>query len=177
MRASRVAAAILSVAIVAAVLLTSRPGSSGGSGGTPKDVIYDRLLPAMKAGDVRAYLKCFDEPLAAELRTAAETDGWAKLSQSLRAHDARVTGVAVTNEEVAGDEASLQLEWVYREDSDVQTVALRRANGRWLIRSLTPQRRARLPIPYGTEVIPGLKVGGASDPSDRDDRAGHGQRW
>lgn len=155
-RLARGIALVVSVGVIVLALVLAGPG--GGSGGrtSPTDLIYDDLVAAMRQGNVKRYLACFDTQLRAELQTAAQTDGMGKFRESLRQQNQRVTGVAVSNESITGDEAALRLEWVYQTDSDVQQVSLRKVNGRWQISAITTVQRAALPVPYGTEVFPGL---------------------
>lgn len=124
-----------------------------------KSLLYDGLVAAMRKGKVNAYLNVFAAPLRARLQAEIERVGRRAFAAQLREHNARVTSVAVAKVEVAGETAAARLEWVYRDDSDVQQVRLVREGGRWRIAELTTVKRAKLPVPSGTEVVPGLGEG------------------
>ncbi|MCC7494185.1 MAG: hypothetical protein IT204_17635 [Fimbriimonadaceae bacterium] len=157
--ANRLVVVLLLLFAVALAVGTRGSGPRPRPGASPTEevsnAIYDGLVAAMRQGQVRLYLASFGDPLRAELAAAA-TDRRA-LAAQLREFSSRVTGVAVSKVEVLDGEAAARVEWVYRDDADVQQLRLRKQGGRWLVVGLEPLRRAKLPVPYGTEVIPGLK--------------------
>ncbi len=116
--------------------------------------LYDGLVAATRDGDVRRYIACFAEPLRGELAAAVRSQGRAAFAESLRRfYRTPVTGVAVSEQQIDDDQATARLEWVYRNDSDVQTVRLVRERGRWLITELSGKTRIELDLPWGTPVL------------------------
>lgn len=156
-RARLIATAVLGLVLLA-VIAIAPDRSPRPSGETPEQhlagELYDGVVAATRDGDVRRYLACFAEPLRGELAAAVSSQGRAAFAESLRRfYRTPVTGVAVSEQQIDGDRATARLEWVYRDDSDVQMVSLVRERGRWLIAELSGKTRIELDLPWGTPVL------------------------
>ena len=165
------------VVLLAVILFSSGKGvkrAGAGGDGTPdgaiKDLVYDGLVASMRNGNVKAYLACFDDNLRVKLNEAVKQQGKQAFADELKASNAKVTGVAVSNVQVLNDRASARVEWISGQDYiDAQTMRFERQTNSWKITAIEAMNRSKMPVPYGTEVVPGLRKDEAEALSERPD--------
>jgi len=149
-------------------------GGASKSDGTPesaiKNLIYDGLVDSMRRGDVNGYLNCFDDNLRVKLAESVKQQGKAAFAEELKASNAKVSGVAVSQVQVLNDRGSARVEWVSSQDYiDAQTMRFERKANRWQITEIDALSRSQMPVKYGTEVVPGLRQDEADAMSERPD--------
>ena len=118
----------------------------------PEGAVY-AMLEASRAGDVSAYLAQYSGPMAATLRAVVAEKSEAGFRDYLRATNAEVKGIAISGvRQVSDSEAELQLEYIFQDRNEVQSVKLERQAGRWKIVRVDSAERVKTLVPYGTPV-------------------------
>lgn len=121
-------------------------------GSGPESAVY-AMLEAARAGDVSAYLAQYSGPMASTLRAVVAEKSEPGFRDYLRATNAEVKGVAVSGvRRISDSEAELQLEYVFQDRNEVQSVKLERGSGRWKIVRVDSAERVKTLVPYGTPV-------------------------
>jgi hypothetical protein len=129
-----------------------RPAGTSFNAADPEAAIW-RMADAARAGDVRAYLSCFDGPLRQNLEKTAAEMGEQKLGEYLKRLNDEITGTAVSDLELTGEaSAKLRVEFVSRGKNEAQPHHLRLINGVWKIERVGEAERIKLLIPYGAEA-------------------------
>jgi hypothetical protein len=119
----------------------------------PESVIW-RMSDAARAGDVEAYLSCFDGELRQKLEKTAAEMGERKFSEYLKRLNDEITGIAVSDLELTGETgASLRVEFVYSGRNEAQRHHLVLREGLWKIERVDGSERIKTLIPYGAVVI------------------------
>lgn len=156
--------AIAAVGLLLAAILfgAGQGGGRSSAGDTPEEqirnLVLEGLVDSMRRGDVKGYLNCFDDTLRARLQEAVKQQGKRAFAEELKASNGKVSGVAVSQVQVLNDRASALVEWVSTQDySDKQTIRFERRANRWRITDIEALSRSKMPVPYGTEVVPGLR--------------------
>jgi len=118
----------------------------------PESAVY-AMLEAARAGDVAAYLAQYSGPMAATLRAVVAEKSEPGFRDYLRATNAEVKGIAVSGiRQISDSEAELQLEYVFQDRNEVQSIRLERQSGRWKIVRVDSAERIKTLVPYGTPV-------------------------
>lgn len=119
---------------------------------TPQDAIY-AMLDAARAGDVDAYLEHYTGQIRAALEQAVAEKQRRGFADYLRASNASIKGIAVTEpERLSPAEVKARVEYVYADRNEVQHMYLQQTGGRWLIHRVDAAQRIETTIPYGTPV-------------------------
>jgi hypothetical protein len=164
------AAAVLAIA-VAGLLLFGRSSDTGGQSGPAQssglaqsgeagDTVercLERMLAAARAGDMAAYVACFDGELRDRVQAGIAGQPPERAAAELRAGEADLKSFATHRLERPGpNQAVVTLERIYSRRHDVQRVRLRRdgEGQEWKIVELVPVERVAPQIPYGTPVVP-----------------------
>jgi hypothetical protein len=143
-----VMASLLAFAISRHSVRRAEPASETG----PEGAIYT-MLEAARAGDVSAYLSQYSGPMASTLRAVVAEKSEAGFRDYLRSTNAEVKGIAVSGvHQVSNSEAELQLEYVFQDRNEVQSVKLERERDRWKIVRVDSAERVKTLVPYGTPV-------------------------
>jgi hypothetical protein len=112
---------------------------------TPKDTIY-AMLDAARAGNTAAYLSQYTGPLASQLQQSVT-------AAYLKSSNAEIKGVSLSEPQFLSDrDATLRLEYIYRDRNEAQTVYLERTSGAWKIARVDSAERVPTLVPYGTPV-------------------------
>jgi hypothetical protein len=118
----------------------------------PEGAIY-AMLEAARAGDVSAYLAQYSGQMASTLRAVVAEKSEPGFRDYLRSTNAEVKGVAVSGvRQVSDTEAELQLEYIFQDRNEVQSIKLERQSGRWKIARVDGAERVKTLVPYGTPV-------------------------
>jgi hypothetical protein len=118
----------------------------------PEGAIY-AMLEAARAGDVSVYLSQYSGPMASTLRAVVAEKSEPGFRDYLRSTNAEVKGIAVSQvHQISDTEAELQLEYVFQDRNEVQSVKLERERGRWKIVRIDGAERVKTLVPYGTPV-------------------------
>ena len=155
-RGPAVLIAVLLTGALAAALRLSNPGSApvtGSDAANPAERVA-AMIAAEKAGDVAAYVACFDGPLRDTIQARMAQGSTAQHAEALRQGAADLTGHALTRRRTGEDSAGFILERIYRTYNERQRIELARSGGRWSIVTLRPLERYAPEIPYGTPVAP-----------------------
>ena len=119
---------------------------------TPQDAIYS-MLDAARTGDVQAYLASYTGPMRAALEESLRETTGPAFAQYLRDSNTAIKGVAVSDPQVTGDrDASVRVEFVYKDRNEVQIMHLERPGEQWRIARVEGAERIKTLIPYGTPV-------------------------
>ncbi|HEX4354327.1 MAG TPA: hypothetical protein VHZ95_15465 [Polyangiales bacterium] len=119
------------------------------------DACLAQLTRCAQAGNVAAYVDCFDGSLREEIeqqrRTAGNDDAFAT---QLRSSVADLKGVA-THDEIpsTSTDALLVLERIYQRHNERYRVALRTIGGKWRIAEMSRVGAEMPPVEYGTPVF------------------------
>ena len=117
----------------------------------PQTSIYE-MLDAARAGKVKTYLASYRGPMEAALRqTIAETTE-RDFAKYLIENNATIKGIAVSDPQIAGETATVRVEYVYPDRNEVQTMRLEQGSDGWKITAAEGDERIKTPIPYGTPV-------------------------
>jgi hypothetical protein len=118
----------------------------------PEESVF-MMLDWARAGNVKAYLECFDGPLREQLTETIKESTEARFRSYLMNQNAAFHGVAVS---LTGrpnpDEARVRVEYVYSDRNEVQDVYLKQEGDRWKIVRVAGAERIKTLIPYGTDV-------------------------
>lgn len=117
----------------------------------PPAAIY-AMLDAARAGDVKAYLARFGGPMETSLRQMLSESSSAAFSAYLRDTNAAIKGVVVSDPQLNGNTATLQIQYVYADRTESQTMYLEKSGPGWTIVQTGIGERIKTPIPYGTPV-------------------------
>ncbi|MCW5977963.1 MAG: DUF4878 domain-containing protein [Bryobacteraceae bacterium] len=138
--------------VVALRQLGWRPAGERRGESSPQDVVYG-MLEAARGGDVGRYLSYYSDELRTALKRAAAEASRNDFARYLRESHAPIKGIAITEPEtLSADEASVRVEFVYKDRTEAQTMRLRRIGGVWRIAQLDPAARAETVVPYGAPV-------------------------
>jgi len=150
--------ALITVLLIAGVLAffvarqRPRPAGASFNAADPEAAIW-RMADAARAGDVRAYLNCFDGPLRQNLEKTAAEMGEQKFGEYLRRLNDEITGIAVSDLELTGEaSARLRVEFVSRGKNEAQPHYLRLSDGGWKIERVGEAERIKTLVPYGTQA-------------------------
>lgn len=120
---------------------------------TAEDAIQT-MLDASRRGDARAYLDCFTDAMRPQLDATCQQMGEARFREYLTESQAPVMGVATSRlPETRPDRARIEVEFIFRDKNQRQTVELKQEGGRWRIETMSQAVHAKPPIPYGTKVF------------------------
>ncbi|HKQ78868.1 MAG TPA: hypothetical protein VJ810_34535 [Blastocatellia bacterium] len=118
----------------------------------PESVIW-RMSDAARAGDVGAYLNCFDGELRRNLEKTAAEMGERQFGEYLKRLNGEITGIAVSDLDLTGDAgAKLRVEFVYRGKNEAQRHYLTLRDGAWKIDRVDESERVKTLIPYGADA-------------------------
>jgi hypothetical protein len=118
----------------------------------PEGAIY-AMLEAARAGDVAGYLAQYSGQMASTLKAVVAEKTEPGFRDYLRTTNAEVKGIAVSGvRQVSDSEAELQLEYIFQDRNEVQSVKLERQSGRWKIARVDSAERVKTLVPYGTPV-------------------------
>lgn len=152
------AAALCTALVMSALLVVV--GSRGRQSSSvhnikPSSVVFT-LFQKAKAGDVQAYLACFDDELRASVEASKRDVGYAAFRHHIMRIGEVVKGISVTEDRTDATEVRLRVELVYadRPQNDVQTFTVVRRGSQWLIASISPAEQLKMPVPYGTPAYP-----------------------
>lgn len=137
--------------VLAAIALRDRLGS-GEAARSPDATVY-AMLDAARNGDIESWLAVYTGNLASSFRAAAGEQGEAGFRAWLKSTDASLKGVALQPvEKLSDDTARLQVEYVFADRNEKQTVYLRLVDSAWKIERLDAAARVPTLVPYGTRV-------------------------
>lgn len=145
-------AAIAVVVLLLGGFLVARPRAEGSAEAT-----VQASFDAAKRGAVREYLACFGGELARQLTAARRESGGEAFARDLQARVGQIQGLVLSKgaaAEPGGEDATLQVEVVFRDRNEVQDYKLTNQWGRWRIVWIGPATSVKMPIPYGTPVFP-----------------------
>lgn len=145
----------LALAIIVVFVLVRRPGSSFNRrepAAGPAEAIY-AMLDAARGGDIRAYLLHYSGPMNATLRRAVADQGEAAFKNYLVSSNAAIKGVAVMDPQPVSDgEVAIQVEYVFQDRNERQTMYLENRGGAWTIYRVDTSEHVKTAVPYGTPV-------------------------
>ncbi|HUG90750.1 MAG TPA: hypothetical protein VML55_07955 [Planctomycetaceae bacterium] len=159
-RHQRLVSIAVLTAVVGGLLLfgRGRTGDEGSAAPHGQDTLercLERMLDAARAGDVGAYVACFDGELRRNLESAIAAQSPQRAAAELRSGAADLKSFATHGlERPRPGEAVVTLERIYSRRNDLERVRLRQHGGAWRIVELVPVDRVAPPIPYGTPVVP-----------------------
>lgn len=155
MKVERFFAAILTVAILGAVVLWSALRSSDvptRKNSQPDDVIW-ALVRSCREGDVQGYMNCFGLPLRERLERLAKEQGEEKFRTYLRQLVIPVKGVAVFEpKRDAQGKWEIVAEFVFSDRTERQVFLVRKVKGEWKITGIETSKPVPVLVPYGTPV-------------------------
>lgn len=148
---NRIFAGILTVLVIAGALFFSYRERRK-SPDDPESAIWG-MWDQARLGKVEGYLDCFTGTTRAQLEATARGMGPQAFSDYLRASVSKVKGIAVFQvQRPAEGEASLIVEYVYQDQNERQSLALKLEAGVWRIDSVGFSQRIQPLIPYGKPV-------------------------
>ena len=119
---------------------------------TPEDAIY-AMLDAARNGDVKKYLGAYSGAMAVSLKQSIAESSDAAFRQYLQDTNRALKGVAVLAPETISDrEVKAQVEYVFQDRNERQTMYLEKTTGGWKITRVDTTERVKTLIPYGTPV-------------------------
>jgi len=145
----------LALALIVGFVLLRRPGSSlnrreAATG--PADAVY-AMLDAARGGDIRAYLSHYSGAMNATLQRAVIDQGEAGFKNYLISSNAAIKGVAVMDPRPVSDgEVAIQVEYVFQDRNERQTMYLQNRDGAWTIDRVDTSEQVKTAVPYGTPV-------------------------
>jgi len=150
--------AIVTVLLIAGALFffaarqRLKTGESGLNAANPESVIW-RMSDATRAGDIQAYLDCFDGELRRNLEKTVADMGERQFTEYLRRLNEEITGIAVSDLDRMGEAgAKLRVEFVYRGKNEAQQHHLILRDGAWKIDRVDESERVETLIPYGADA-------------------------
>jgi hypothetical protein len=118
----------------------------------PESVIW-RMSDATRAGDIQAYLDCFDGELRRNLEKTVADMGEPQFTGYLKRLNEEITGIAVSDLDRIGEAgAKLRVEFVYRGRNEAQQHHLILRDGAWKIDRVDESERVETLIPYGADA-------------------------
>jgi len=128
-----------------------RPPAQSVKEKSPEATIW-RMLEASKAGNIAAYLDCYEGDLQARLKNLCAEKGRQEFQNYLKRLMTPVKGIAQTRERDEGDRVQIKVEYIFQDRNEVQTFLLGKIGGGWKILTVSEAQRVPTIIPYGTEV-------------------------
>ena len=125
---------------------------------TPEDAVH-AAFRAARAGELKAYLRCFSGDLREEIRSVVAEVGTEEFYRANRERCLRLTGLAISRSESdSGSENSCitPVESVFKKRNERQDYRLDRGRSGWCITAIGKADTVEMPIPYGTPVVPDL---------------------
>jgi hypothetical protein len=119
----------------------------------PEEIVY-AMFDAAKTGQIRKYLNCFAPELRKELDQRRRDQGNGAFKRYLVERSQPVKGIALSEKQLGKESGTVQVEWVYQDRNEVQTVSLRKIGRDWKIAALTEGQRQEQLVPYGTPAYP-----------------------
>lgn len=164
-RLKRLNLVMVSLIIMLLALVLSRgtvpnAGSSNVSGFPspdvdPREAAIRHLLSATQSGDVQRWLNCFTGVARSQSQTRLASTGEKLLSAELRTEGQQLTSYALREwTSQADNSASVILEKLFAERTEIMRVNLQQDRGVWRISEMNPQNESSPEIPYGTPVTP-----------------------
>ena len=118
----------------------------------PEDTVYG-MLDAARAGDTAVYVDTFSGPLQQQIQQVIRENGKTQFATYLTAQSSSFQSVALSVADQPSDvEARLRMEYVYANRNEVQTLHLKKNDGRWKIIGISGTDQIKTLIPYGTAV-------------------------
>jgi hypothetical protein len=118
---------------------------------TPQDAIY-AMLDASRTGDVRAYLANYTGQMRTAIEQSIRESGEERFSRYLKESNSAIKGIAISEPQVSSREATIRVEYVYRDRNEAQTMRLEQEGSVWKITGVDATDRVKTLIPYGTPV-------------------------
>jgi hypothetical protein len=119
---------------------------------SPEDTVYG-MLDAARAGDTAVYVDTFSGPLQQQIQQVIRENGKKQFATYLTAQSSSFQSVALSVADQPSDvEARLRIEYVYANRNEVQTLHLKKSEGRWKIIGISGTDQIKTLIPYGTAV-------------------------
>ena len=143
--------ALVITAILAGVILRSGPEATASD--DPQDCL-DRMFQAAKAGDVTAYLDCFEGELHGQLNRAASDRSHGVFSRSLKDSVSAIVGRSILHHQTTdsgSDQVRIVVELAYDgRPWESRAYWLRQGSGVWKIVRMGPVDVHEPAVPYGT---------------------------
>jgi hypothetical protein len=118
----------------------------------PEDSIY-AMLDAARAGDTRAYLDAFSNPVREQLFAVVRENSEAKFAEYLKVQNSAFQSVAVSVlDRMSDSEVQARVEYVYPNRNEVQSLSLRKESSRWRIFKIEGANQIQTPVPLGAGV-------------------------
>jgi hypothetical protein len=129
-----------------------RTAEHGFNTANPESVVW-RMSDATRAGEVDAYLNCFDGKLRQNMEKTVAEMGERQFSDYLQRLNEEITGIAVSDLKLTGEAgADLRVEFVYRGKNEAQQHHLVLRDGVWKIDRVDESERIKTLIPYGADA-------------------------
>jgi hypothetical protein len=117
----------------------------------PEDAVY-AMLDAARAGDTQAYLAAFSGPMRDQLVQVIKENAEPNFAAYLKSQNAAFQGVVVSVTDRPSDsEAQVQVEYVYGNRNEVQSVYLRK-DLHWRIVKVAGTEQIKTLVPFGSAV-------------------------
>jgi hypothetical protein len=110
------------------------------------------LVARARAGDLEAWLDCFDGPLRQRLEAQLAPHPRDQAAARLRASVEGLTGTIVSDVAVEGDRATLRLEYLFAATQEQQRLRLVRTAQGWRIVGAAGRARGASVLPWGVPV-------------------------
>jgi len=146
---------VVTIALLAVgfVLVARKENKPAVQQGKPEEIVY-AMFDAAKTGQIRKYLNCFAPELRKELDQRRRDQGNSAFRRYLVERSQPVKGIALSEKQLGPDSGTVQVEWVYQDRNEAQTVSLTKLGREWKIAALTEGQREEQPVPYGTPAYP-----------------------
>jgi hypothetical protein len=126
--------------------ISSKPTDS------PEDSIY-AMLDAARAGDTKAYLDSFSNPVREQLFEVMKENSEPKFAEYLKSQNTAFQSVAVSVSDRPSDsEVQARVEYIYANRNEVQSVYLRKEASRWRIFKIEGADQIKTLVPLGSSV-------------------------
>ncbi|GEM_PF-806484 len=152
---------LLAIGATAAVVMVAFAfATRGGRDAAPEtpEQCIERMFEALQAGDVEAYLSCFDENLQRRLRHEVQQGGERDFASYLRSQAEELKGWAIRRdltEELESGRVRIVVERVYAgRPWERQAYRLQNTAGVWKVYHIEPAELFEPPVPYGTPAFP-----------------------
>lgn len=148
-RKTQIATAIV---LAGAVAFAVARKTAGRPTETPQDAIYG-MLDAARSGDIKAYLACYTGQMQSAVKQSLAETGEPAFAKYLKDSQSAIKGVAVFDPQAVSDtESKVQVEYVYADRNETQTMWLEKSPAGWKISRADSDQRIPTLIPYGTPV-------------------------
>jgi hypothetical protein len=125
---------------------SSKPSDS------PEDSIY-AMLDAARAGNTKAYLDSFSNPVREQLFEVIKENSEPKFVEYLKSQNTVFQSVAVSVSDRPSDsEVQARVEYVYANRNEVQSMYLRKEASRWRIYKIEGADQIKTLVPLGSSV-------------------------